>query len=104
MSTTWLHKEQAQLCPGGVCEIEPAAGAGGNRTQGLVVLAFVALMGAWATYVAGHDPYLRAPDPALAAATAQTPMDPAEAARCKVPEFARALGHEEKWKLHNNCK
>ena len=30
--------------------------------------------------------------------------DPAEAERCKVPDFAKAMGHEEKWKLHNNCK
>ena len=21
-----------------------------------------------------------------------------------VPDFAKAMGHEEKWKLHNNCK
>jgi len=24
--------------------------------------------------------------------------------RCKVPDFAIAMGHEEKWKLRNNCK
>jgi len=33
-----------------------------------------------------------------------SPVNPAEAERCKVPEFAKAMGHEEKWKLHNNCK
>ena len=26
-----------------------------------------------------------------------------EAERCKVPDFAKALGHEAKWKLHHNC-
>ena len=30
-------------------------------------------------------------------------LDAAEAERCTVPEFAKAMGHEEKWKLHNNC-
>jgi hypothetical protein len=35
---------------------------------------------------------------------ATTPIDPEEAARCKVPDFAKAMGHEEKWKLHNHCK
>jgi hypothetical protein len=30
--------------------------------------------------------------------------NPAEAERCKVPEFAKAIGHEEMWKKHNNCK
>jgi hypothetical protein len=28
----------------------------------------------------------------------------AESERCKVPDFAKALGHEQMWKLHNNCK
>jgi hypothetical protein len=31
-------------------------------------------------------------------------VDAAEVERCKVPDFAKALGHEEMWKLHNNCK
>jgi hypothetical protein len=25
-------------------------------------------------------------------------------ARCQVPEWAIAIGHEEMWKLHNNCQ
>ena len=29
--------------------------------------------------------------------------DAGEAERCKVPDFAKAIGHEQKWKLHNNC-
>ena len=99
-----FNKDQAQLCPGGVCEFEPAKGAGGSASQGIVVLAFAGIVGAWGLWVAGNDPYARAmattgPDPA-----AQAPLDPAEAERCKVPDFAKALGHEEKWKLHNNCK
>jgi hypothetical protein len=28
----------------------------------------------------------------------------AEAERCKVPDFAKTLGHEDKGKFHNNCK
>ncbi|HEY8904411.1 MAG TPA: hypothetical protein VIM63_00075 [Rhodoferax sp.] len=33
-----------------------------------------------------------------------TPGDPGEAERCKVPDFAKALGHEAMWKLHNHCQ
>jgi len=99
-----FNKDQAQLCPGGVCEVEPARGAGGNLAQGTVVLAFIGLIGAWTFHVVGNDPYARAAESALAAPTAQAPVDPAEAERCKVPDFAKAIGHEEKWKLHNNCK
>jgi hypothetical protein len=31
-------------------------------------------------------------------------VDAKEVERCRVPDFAKAMGHEEKWKLHNNCK
>jgi hypothetical protein len=54
--------------------------------------------------VIGNDPYAPAAQATLAAPTVQAPTDPADAERCKVPDFAKALGHEEKWKLHNNCK
>jgi hypothetical protein len=100
----WFNKDQAQLCPGGVCEVEPAPGAGGTMAQGTVVLAFVGLIAAWTSYVVGNDPYASVARPATATPTAGAPVDPAEAERCKVPDFAKALGHEEKWKLHNNCR
>jgi hypothetical protein len=96
--------EKAQLCPGGACEVEPGRGAGGTFAQGAMVLAFVGLVGAWSMHVAGNDPYARAAEPARGEPSARVPGDPAEAERCKVPEYARAMGHEEKWKLHNNCR
>jgi hypothetical protein len=99
----WFNKEQAQLCPGGACEFQPARGAGGSWTQGAVVLVFTAVVGAWTTHVVANDPYARPATEAVARAVAP-PMDAAEAERCKVPEFARAIGHEDQWKLHNNCK
>jgi hypothetical protein len=98
-----FSKDQAQLCPGGVCEVDPAPGAGGSLAQGAVVVAFAGLVGAVAIWVAGHNPYAAALQ-VNAAPTQQAPIDPAEAERCKVPDFAKAMGHEEKWKLHNNCK
>ncbi len=98
-----FNKDQAQLCPGGVCEVERAPGAGGSLAQGAIVVAFAGLVGAVAIWVADHNPHAAALQ-ANAAPTQQAPIDPAEAERCKVPEFAKALGHEEKWKLHNNCK
>jgi len=97
-----FHKEQAQLCPGGVCEVAPEPRLQLRWTQGAVVAAFVGLVGATAFWVAG-----RAPQPASQqAARLDTPragVDAAEAERCKVPDFAKAIGHEQKWKLHNNC-
>jgi hypothetical protein len=68
-----------------------------------IVAAFIGPVGAVAVWVAGNDPYAAALQ-AKMTASRQTPSDPAEADRCKVPEFAKAMGHEEKWKLHNSCK
>jgi hypothetical protein len=100
-----FHKDQAQLCPGGVCVVEPAPGAGGNLAHAAVVLVFAGVMVAWAVWVSGNDPYVRKAQPGVESAAApQAPVDPAEAERCKVPDFAKAMGHVEQWKLHNNCK
>ncbi len=100
----WFNKEQAQLCPGGVCEYVPARGAGGGWAHALVVLAFVGIIGAWTSHVITNDPYALVMPVATASNAAPVSVDPAEAERCKVPDFAKAMGHEEKWKLHNNCK
>lgn len=96
-----FNRNQAQLCPGGVCEYQPAPGAGGNFVQGLIVVAFLAVVSVAANQVAGRDGRKQAPE---ANDGRPASFDPAEVERCKVPQFARALGHEEKWKLHNNCR
>jgi hypothetical protein len=102
----WFHREQAQLCPGGVCEVPPAPHAGGTWRQGAVVAAFGLVMAGVMVWVAGNDPYARPAANAAGseAAQARGPVDAAEAERCKVPDFAKAMGHEDKWKLHNNCQ
>lgn len=97
-------KEQAQSCPGGVCAFEPPRGAGGTWAHAAVVLAFFALIGAWSSHVVANDPYARPEAAPAAAPAASVPVDPAEVKRCKVPDFAKAMGHEEKWKLHNHCQ
>jgi hypothetical protein len=102
-----LNKDQAQLCPGGVCAYAPAPGAGGSWAQAAVVLVFIGVVATWASHAVANDPYAKAARvggaAGPAAAPAKGPADEAEAQRCKVPDFAKAMGHEEKWKLHNNC-
>jgi hypothetical protein len=96
--------KKAELCPGGVCEFEAPAGAGGNWIQGLVVVVFLAAVVSVANWVNAH--------PTATHNTMQTQpqiqTEPSgstlEDDRCKVPAFAKAMGHEEKWKLHNNCQ
>jgi hypothetical protein len=101
-----FNKEQAQLCPGGVCETEPARAAGLGWGQGAVLAGFLVAVAATAAGFAHRDTATAAERGAGAGATAAAPaaLDPAEAERCKVPDFAKAMGHEEKWKLHNNCR
>lgn len=95
-----FNKEKAQLCPGNVCEIkdrEPIQ----RLAWPQVVTAAAYVAGLWAL-----SPLLDASTPPprsanLAAPSA--PASPAEEERCRVPDFAKKLGHEEKWKLHNGC-
>lgn len=63
-----------------------------------LVMLYVIVIG----HVIANDPNARRATPASAIAPA--PIDPAEAERCKVPDFAKAIGHQDKWKLHNNCR
>ena len=99
-----LHKEKAQLCPGGVCETPAQQPSSVGLAQGLVLAAFALATVATAQWVSRTAPPRADPSRESAAAATVGPMDPAEVERCRVPEFAKALGHEEKWKLHNHCR
>lgn len=94
-----FNRNKAQLCPGGVCEVPPPRGLGLDAKDIVILVAFAALLGGVAQWVKHTQPPTAASVPASGAV-----VDAAEAERCKVPDFAKALGHEEMWKLHNNCK
>lgn len=99
----WFNKEKAQLCPGGVCEVPAGQGLRTSRAQMLVLLLFFGLLVAVFQWVYSTALTKR---PTAAPAALSVPLaapSAAELERCRVPEFAKALGHEEKWKLHNNC-
>lgn len=100
-----FNKERAQLCPGGVCVLPPAQRPAWGLPQMGVVLAFAVLMVAVAPRVAGIGPAVVTADGDAASVSAPAAaLDPAEVERCKVPDFAKAIGHEAKWKEHNNCR
>lgn len=100
-----FNNEKARLCPGGVCELPDADTATFKPLQGIIVLVFVALVGSVWQWVYSADP-AKAPTSTTPtqSATSSAVADPAEAERCKVPDFAKAMGHEAQWKLHNNCQ
>lgn len=88
----------------GVCETAPERDVDGGWVHARVALGFVGVIGAWASHVIANDPDALAATPASAAPATASTVDAAEAERCKVPDFAKAIGHEEKWKLHNHCQ
>jgi hypothetical protein len=63
-----------------------------------------AVIGAWTRHVIGQRSLRQGRRPGCRGGRALPPLDATEAERCKVPDFAKAMGHEEKWKLHNNCR
>ena len=98
-----FNREQARLCPGGVCD--PRELPARHRLS----LAHFAIVGLFLGAVYGAAPWVAgAPPPTVAApaavASVAAPPSAEEAERCRVPDFAIAMGHVEKWKLHNNCK
>jgi hypothetical protein len=92
-----FNQEKARLCPGGVCELPAGSHAPLSLAQALVVLVFAGLSAGVAQAVYRSGPALATPAKAAKGADAD------QTERCKVPEFAKAMGHESKWKLHNNC-
>jgi hypothetical protein len=95
-----FNKEKAQLCPGNVCEIkdrEPIQIV--ELSQGVIAIAYLALLFVLAPVLRGLTPELRSANSAVQS----TQVSPAEEERCRVPDFAKKMGHEEKWRLHNGC-
>ena len=95
-----FNKDKAQLCPGNVCEVkdrEPIQVVVGAQVA--VAVIYVAML-----FVLGPILYSAAPQQQITNSEEETPqISKSEEERCRVPEFAKKMGHEEKWKLHNGC-
>jgi hypothetical protein len=98
-----FHKQQAQLCPGAVCDASAPKAARMRAGQIGALLLFAVFAWAAASWATSHNPYGRSETVAPNVAGASV-IDPAEAQRCTVPDFAKKLGHEALWKLHNHCQ
>ena len=104
-----FYREIAQLCPGGVCEV-PAQkrGWGIALPQAAMLVLFVGaitLAKGWVDRTGavqgGFDDMATLEEMGLKPTAGETSA--AEAERCQVPAFAKALGHEAMWKQHNGC-
>ncbi|MBU4181359.1 MAG: DUF4395 domain-containing protein [Gammaproteobacteria bacterium] len=102
-----FNREKAQLCPGGVCEMPAPKGWGVSLPQAAVLVLFVGtltLAKAWVDEtgpLGGFDDMATLEDMGLKPTPGEASA--ADAERCQVPAFARAIGHEETWKQHNGC-
>lgn len=95
-----FNKEKAQLCPGNVCEIKDRESIQiVTLAQALIAMGYVALLLFLSPVLNTARSQVSSKDPA----TQASPASSAEEERCRVPEFAKKMGHEEKWKLHNGC-
>lgn len=90
-----FSRRQAQLCPGEVCETRTALPV--SRTQLAVTAAFFVGM-----IFIGQTLLSDARDTGIQQEQA-APSEPASS-ECTPPDWAVAMGHAEKWKLHHNCK
>jgi len=104
-----FNKEQAQLCPGGVCAMPAQKSWGVSLPQAAVLALFVGTLTLAKGWVddtgplGGFDDMATLEDMGLKPVAGASTDAGADAERCKVPAFAKAIGHEEKWKLHNGC-
>ena len=99
-----FNKEKAQLCPGGVCELPLAQVPSVRAWQVFIVAAFLGAVGLVGQWVYRDAPTDLHPMEHSMHQSPAAPADPVEAARCQVPAFAKAMGHADKWKQHNNCQ
>ncbi len=96
----WVKKDKAQLCPGGACEdLKPEKIQRIPALQAFIVSMFIVLIVGM-----GVSGLFRPPlsQPASAQETGinqSTEVDE----NCVVPDWAKDIGHEEQWKLHNGC-
>ena len=109
-----LPGRQAQHCAGGACEVfapHPSQEVGAGvpcmprlplrGTATAIVAAYLVVIALVASQAFPAAESL-ATQPSMANAGVAGTVTEAE--RCKPPAFAVAIGHAEKWKLHNNCK
>lgn len=95
-----FNQEKAQLCPGNVCEIKDRAPIQMlSHLQVIIALGYVAFLVvlSFSLFTLEHQ------SSGADFGDQSSPLNSTEEERCRVPEFAKKMGHEQKWKLHNGC-
>lgn len=91
-----FSRRQARHCPGGACEVETRLPVGWPQAS-ITLLFFVAMVFLGRVILSDpRDAEFLNPQPVETA--------PAASGECTPPDWAVAMGHADKWKLHHNCK
>jgi hypothetical protein len=88
-----FHKDKAELCPGGTCEVFSRHES--QKIGALHVVVVALFMGVMFSVAQSFMTIV----PTVVAAPASAP-----ARDCTPPDWAVKMGHGEMWKLHNNCQ
>jgi hypothetical protein len=87
-----FHKQKAELCPGNASAIKDRVAIQNiNPVQWALVPIFLGLI------------FLTANSSLIHATTQNISVDTKTSEDCKIPNWVKEIGHEEKWKLHNGC-
>lgn len=93
-----FSRQQAQHCPGGVCEVQPRHESQSmGLAHAIIVVAFLGAIG----FVGNR--WFPAVETSVAL-PADAPVAAPPDGKCTPPDWAVTMGHGEMWKLHNNCK
>ena len=95
-------KQQAQYCPGGVCEV-PTLHTSQKTSFGgaIIVVVFLGTIGFMSNHFFPPAPVTNTVENT---STDNSSTTTETNGKCTPPWWAVAIGHKEKWKLHNNCK
>ena len=88
-----FNKEKAKLCPGNVCTPSERVAIQKFSSEQFVILASFIFF----VFFVSSSPLING----IRATSTETTNASSEA--CVVPQWAIDIGHEEQWKLHNNC-
>jgi hypothetical protein len=88
-----FNKEKAKLCPGNVCSPSERVAIQKFSVEQFVILASFIFF----VFFISSSPLING----VRATSTESTNSSSEA--CVVPQWAIDIGHEEQWKLHNNC-
>ena len=87
-----FHKKKAELCPGNACAIKDRVAIQKiNPIQWGLVPLFLGMI-----FVTANSSFIQT-------STGNISTDSQTNEDCKIPDWVKKIGHEEKWKLHNGC-